>query len=75
MNKIKKFRNIMAEKGVEYTIEEASYYYEKSKDLIKRAKDMSQVDLWNMKNTKVKNISKEDLIKIINLYQYLRESM
>ena len=71
MNKIAKFRNVLAEKGIEMTLEQATKVYKMSNDLIKRSKKMSMKDLWAIQD--VEGVSQEEKDQIIKLYQHAKE--
>jgi hypothetical protein len=71
VNKIAKFRNVLAEKGIEMTLEQATKVYKMSNDLIKRSKKMSMKDLWAIQD--VEGVSQEEKDQIIKLYQHAKE--
>lgn len=71
MNKIAKFRNVLAEKGIEMTLEQATKVYKMSNDLIRRSKKMSMKDLWAIQD--VEGVSQEEKDQIIKLYQHAKE--
>lgn len=47
-NKTDAFRNLMAEQGVEMTPEEATKAYKALKKFVRRAKQMSLKDIWEV---------------------------
>jgi hypothetical protein len=71
VNKIAKFRNVLAEKGIEMTLEQATKVYKMSNDLIRRSKKMSMKDLWAIQD--VEGVSQEEKDQIIKLYQHAKE--
>lgn len=71
MNKITKFRNVLAEKGIEMTLEQATKTYKMSNDLIRRSKKMSMKDLWAIQD--MDGVSQEEKDQIIKLYQHAKE--
>ena len=73
MNDISKFREILAENGIEMTPEQAILTYKMAKDLVKRSKKMSMKDLWAMQDCEAEGISKEERDQIIKLYQQAKE--
>lgn len=73
MNKIQIFRKLLAEQGIEMTIEEAEKAFENANKFIKRSKKISIMDLWQMQKTQVENISDEERDQLINLYKKAKE--
>lgn len=71
MNKIAKFRNVLAEKGIEMTLEQATKVYKMSNDLVRRSKKMSMKDLWAIQE--MDGVSQEEKDQIIKLYQHAKE--
>jgi len=71
VNKIAKFRNVLAEKGIEMTLEQAAKTYKMSNDLVRRSKKMSMKDLWSIQD--MEGVSQEDKDQIIKLYQHAKE--
>lgn len=72
-NKIYMFRKILAEKGIELTPEEAKKAYSMSRKFIKKSKKISMQDLWNMQETNVDGLSKEEINDLINLYKCAKD--
>lgn len=74
-NKILRFRNKLAEEGIEVGVEEAMERYSAIRSLIKRSRNMSQLDIWKLEEMKpMEGFSKEDYEELINLYKYLIEN-
>jgi 1,2-phenylacetyl-CoA epoxidase PaaB subunit len=73
MNKIQIFRKILAEQGIEMTIEEAEQAFKNANKFIKRSKKISIMDIWEMQKTEVENISAEEKDQLINLYKKAKE--
>jgi hypothetical protein len=71
VNKIAKFRNVLAEKGIEMTLEQATKVYKMSNDLVRRSKKMSMKDLWAIQE--MDGVSQEEKDQIIKLYQHAKE--
>jgi len=72
-DKIAIFRNILAEQGKEFTVEEAKKIYEQSIGLLKRSKKMSQMDLWKMQDVEIEGMTEKEKQDAIMLYQHIRE--
>lgn len=73
--RILKFRNKLAEEGIEVSIEEAEERYFAIRNLIKRSRNMSQLDIWKMEEMKpMRGFTKEEHKELINLYKYLIEN-
>lgn len=73
MNKIQIFRKILAEQGIEMTIQEAQQAFKNANKFIKRSKKISTMDLWQMQKTEIENISEEEREQLINLYKKAKE--
>lgn len=71
ISKIVHFRRILAEMGIEMTIEQAEKAYEMSKDMIKRSKKMSMEDIWNLQKTE--GFSDEEKSELVMLYMHAKE--
>ncbi|NDD55494.1 hypothetical protein EBZ39_16795 [bacterium] len=69
--KIVHFRRMLAEIGIEMTLEQAKKAYEMSKDMIKRARKMSMEDIWNLE--KVEGFSEEEKRQLAMLYMHAKE--
>ncbi|NBP03976.1 MAG: hypothetical protein EBU90_28560 [Proteobacteria bacterium] len=69
--KIIHFRRMLAEIGIEMTIEQAKKAYEMSKGMIKRARKMSMEDIWNLE--KVEGFSEEEKRQLAMLYMHAKE--
>lgn len=66
-------RNLLAEQGKEYTIDQAREIYKESLKLIKKSKKMSQIDLWEMQDSEIEGMTENEKQNAILLYQYMRE--
>lgn len=73
INKIKKFREILAEQGKEVTLKEAKIIYFQGKKILKNCKKLSQYDLWNMQNEKIEGLTKKEKDDAIFLYRSVKE--
>lgn len=73
MNKVQKFRTLLAEQGIEMTIEESQQAFKNANRFIKRSKKISIMDLWKMQKTKIDEISEEEKNQLINLYKKAKE--
>jgi hypothetical protein len=62
---------VLAEKGIEMTLEQATKTYKMSNDLIRRSKKMSMKDLWAIQD--MDGVSQEEKDQIIKLYQHAKE--
>jgi hypothetical protein len=71
--KIRKFRNFLAEQGMEYTTDQAEFLYNSTQKLIKRSKNISQLDLWKIKNMRIKGMSEKEKQDAIKLYQHIKD--
>ena len=72
-NKITSFRKILAEQGVELTPDQASSLFDMASDLIKRSKNMSQLDILKMENLSVKGMTEKEKQDAISLYNYIKD--
>lgn len=72
-NKIALFRNILAEQGMEVTIEEAAKIYMMADDIVSNAKKMSTEDLWKIMDLDAEGISTEEKEQIVDLYRSAKE--
>lgn len=72
-DKIAIFRNLLAEQGKEFTLEEAKKIYNQSIKLLKKSKKMSQMDLWKMQDVKIEGMTEAEKQDAIMLYQHIRE--
>jgi hypothetical protein len=72
-DKIAIFRNMLAEQGKEFTVEEAKKIYEQSIGLLKKSKKMSQMDLWKMQDVEIEGMTEKEKQDAIMLYQHIRE--
>lgn len=72
---LEEFRMKMAESGHEHTPDESARLYRAAIDLAKRAKKMSQADLWQIIESDLseQNISEEEKTQLVELLQYARE--
>lgn len=68
-----KFRNLMSENGYEFTPDQASEIYKDAKKIIKKAKKLSQVDFWNLKDQKFEGITEKEKNEIIEIYKRAKE--
>lgn len=73
IEKVAKFRQLLAEQGTELTIEQAKELYSSALGLLKRSKKISQSDLWAMENEKIAGMTEEEKQQAISLYQHIRE--
>ena len=73
MSNIALFRTLLAEQGIELTPDQAKKMYKKSKNLIKRAKQMSPSDIWYILEIKAEGISDDEKKQIANLYRIAKE--
>lgn len=69
--KVVHFRRMLAEMGIEMTLEQAGKAYDMSRDMIKRARKMSMKDIWNLE--KVEGFSDEDKRQLAMLYMHAKE--
>lgn len=74
-SKIQQFRRVLAEQGQELTIEQASEVYRMAKSVMKKAKNMSLFDLWNLENREIKEMPEDQKKQIINLYRSAKEML
>jgi isopropylmalate/homocitrate/citramalate synthase len=70
---LSKFRNLMAENGLEYTPAEALEIYKGVKKIIKKAKAMSQKDFWELQDQQFEGVSEKEKNEIIELYKKAKE--
>jgi len=69
------YRNQLAEEGVEINLDEAKERCLVLENLIKRSKNMSQLDIWKLEEMQpMDGFSKEQHEELINLYKYLIEN-
>jgi hypothetical protein len=73
MNRLKKFRMILAEQGIEMTLQEAKNAYKHLKSFIKKSRNMSIKDIWMLEETEVEGFSSEEKNNMIRLYQMAKE--
>jgi len=69
--KIVHFRRMLAEMGIEMTLEQAGKAYDMSRDMIKRARKMSMKDIWNLEE--VEGFSDEEKRQLAMLYMHAKE--
>jgi len=69
--KIVHFRRMLAEMGIEMTLEQAGKAYEMSRDMINRARKMSMKDIWNLEE--VEGFSDEEKRQLAMLYMHAKE--
>ena len=62
---------MLAEMGIEMTLEQAGAAYEMSRDMIKRARKMSMKDIWNLEE--VEGFSDEEKRQLAMLYMHAKE--
>ena len=53
IDKIQKFRKLLAEQGTELTIKQAELLYKSALGIMKRSKKLSQADLWEMEDCNI----------------------
>ena len=71
--KMIRFRNLLAEQGMEMTVEQAKETYKLARYIVKSARKMSTVQFWTMLETEVEGISEEDKKQLVSLYQCAKE--
>lgn len=69
--KIVQFRRMLAEMGIEKTMEQAKLAYKMSRDMVKRSKKMSMSDIWSIKE--IEGFSEEEKDQIMALYMHAKE--
>jgi len=62
---------MLAEMGIEMTLEQAGKAYDMSRDMIKRARKMSMKDIWNLEE--VEGFSDEEKSQLAMLYMHAKE--
>lgn len=62
---------MLAEMGIEMTLEQAGKAYDMSRDMIKRARKMSMKDIWNLES--VEGFSDEEKRQLAMLYMHAKE--
>jgi hypothetical protein len=62
---------MLAEMGIEMTLEQAGKAYEMSRDMINRARKMSMKDIWNLEE--VEGFSDEEKRQLAMLYMHAKE--
>ena len=72
-NKISAFRLLLAEQGVEMTMEQAKEAYHSAKNIMKRAKSMSMEDMWRLSELEVEGVTDEEKERILDLYRKAKE--
>jgi hypothetical protein len=72
-NKIALFRNMLAEGGMEMTMDEAAKVYLMADDIVSRAKKMSVEDMWDILDLEAEGMSHEDKEQIVELYRTAKE--
>lgn len=72
-NKIYLFRKALAEKGIELTPEEAKNAYAMGRRLIKKSRNMSMQDIWNMQEVEIEGMTPEQINDLINLYKCAKD--
>lgn len=65
------FRNLLAEKGIETTPEQAEELYKSAKKVMRLAKKMSTEDLWAM--LEADGFSEKEKSDFVMLYQHAKE--
>lgn len=70
---LEKFRNLMAENGHEFTPEQAGEVYKNAKKIIRIAKRISQVDIWNLIDEKFDGFDEKEKNQIVDLYRKTKE--
>lgn len=69
----RKFRDLLAEKGIEMTPDEAKKAYRMAVKIRKIAKRLSTADLWVMEENELSGLSKEERLQIADLYRTAKE--
>ena len=70
-NNLAKFRNVLAEQGIEMTMEQAAETHRLAKDLLEMSNQMSMEDIWALQD--VEGMPQEEKDQIIKLYQQVKE--
>jgi hypothetical protein len=73
MNKVQKFRKLLAEQGIEMTIKEANEAFDNAHKFIKKSKKISMINLWRMQKENIEGISQKEKEELINLYKKAKE--
>lgn len=73
MDKKAEFRNILAEKGIEMTPDQAEKAYELAIRLRKTARRLSTADLWAMEEDDSMGFTREERAEMVNLYRIAKE--
>lgn len=73
IDKIQKFRKLLAEQGTELTIKQAEVLYKSALDIMKKSKKLSQADLWEMEDCNIEGMTEEEKEQAISLYQHIRD--
>lgn len=72
-NNIPAFRNILAENGIEVTLEEAEQIYGMARDILKKSKKMSMDDIWSIIDMEVEGMSQIEKEQVAEIYRTARE--
>lgn len=72
-DKNRRFRELLAERGIEMTPEEAKKAYSMAMKIRIAAKRLSTQDLWNMEDNESSGISREERLQIADLYRIAKE--
>jgi hypothetical protein len=70
-NKIFEFRRMMAEQGVELTIDQAKKAYNMAGKFMKSAKKVSVAEIWSIQS--VEGLTQKEKDDIVRLYQFAKE--
>lgn len=64
---------MLAERGMEMTMEEAANIYMMASDIVSKAKKMSTEDMWKIMDLNADGISYEEKEQIVDLYRSAKE--
>lgn len=64
---------MLAEQGMEVTMEEAANIYMMAGDIVSKAKKMSTEDMWKIMDLDAEGISPEEKEQIVDLYRSAKE--
>lgn len=67
------FRQILAEQGIEMTLEDAEDAYVMVTEIRKTARKLSTLDLWDMEENESLGLSREERESLTGLYRVAKE--
>jgi hypothetical protein len=73
-NKSSKFRELLAEQGIEMTPDQATDAYKMARKIRKIAKKLSTRELWDLEDNESLGITREERIQIADLYRAAKET-